>query len=283
MNFVQEHIIHPHQSFRVLRLELDAFRGARHRHRQLELTWIEQGRGLRFVGDSVEPFDAGDLVLLGPDLPHAWTSSRRRAGQPHVCTVLQFAPDMLEPGPWPELAEARGLAALAARGVRIGEPGRGAITRALQRLSSCSPGLSALAAWFEVLALLLQHQAAMVPLASAAMRSATALRSQQDSRVAQVIDWIRRHLARELTVEAAARLVHVSPAAFSRYFRREVGKSFTRYVNDMRCSEACLRLRGSNKAVAVIAHECGFATLSNFNRQFRLRTGLTPRDFRLEG
>ena len=84
-------------------------------------------------------------------------------------------------------------------------------------------------------------------------------------------------------MEAAARLVHVSPAAFSRYFRREVGKSFTRYVNDMRCSEACLRLRGSNKAVAVIAHECGFATLSNFNRQFRVRTGLTPRDFRFEG
>ena len=59
-----------------------------------------------------------------------------------------------------------------------------------------------------------------------------------------------------------------------------MGKAFTEYVNDLRCSEAGLRLRSSDKAVALIAHECGFETLSHFNRQFKLRMGLTPREFR---
>ena len=82
------------------------------------------------------------------------------------------------------------------------------------------------------------------------------------------------------SVAAIANNVQASPGAFSRYFAREVGKGFVEYVNDVRCGEACLRLRGGDKPVAEIAHDCGFESLSNFNRQFKLRTGLTPRAFR---
>ena len=84
MKVSKEHVTHPNQSFRLIELELAAFRGERHRHRQLELTWIEQGAGLRFVGDSVQPFESGDLVLLGPQLPHAWVSAAEQTGQRHA-------------------------------------------------------------------------------------------------------------------------------------------------------------------------------------------------------
>ena len=97
------------------------------------------------------------------------------------------------------------------------------------------------------------------------------------------LEWIHAHLARELRVADAARLVHISPASFSRYFSREVGKSFTDYVNDIRCSEACVQLRATDKPVSLIASECGFETLSHFNRQFKLRYGAAPRDFRQRG
>ena len=85
-----EHVTHPDQAFRLLSLTLDAFDGGLHRHPQFELTWIQEGVGLRFVGDSVEPFDGGDLVakllmavlLLAPYralvrrfLPNAFTFS----------------------------------------------------------------------------------------------------------------------------------------------------------------------------------------------------------------
>lgn len=282
MNFVQEHITHPDQSYRVLRLALDAFRGARHRHRQFELTWIEQGTGLRFVGDSVQPYEAGDLVLIGPQLPHTWVSAAGPGRAPQVATVLQWAPELLDAPAWPELAAARTVLERAGRGLRIGEPGRIALTAALQALPGRT-GLAGLALMLEVLALLVQHQDCMAPLASLSQRSGSAPSTEQDRRIGRVIEWVHRHLAQELTVEAAARLVHVSPPAFSRYFKREVGKSFTQYINDVRCSEASLRLRGSDKPVALVAHECGFATLSHFNRQFSLRTGLTPRQFRRGG
>jgi AraC-like DNA-binding protein len=96
----------------------------------------------------------------------------------------------------------------------------------------------------------------------------------------RVLSWIESHLAEELSVDDAAAVAHVSPAAFGRFFRREVGKSFTTYVNDARCGWAALRLIQSPEPIAQIAQACGFATLSNFGEQFRRRYAMSPRDFR---
>jgi len=95
-----------------------------------------------------------------------------------------------------------------------------------------------------------------------------------------VIDCLQRHLTDELRVDDAARLAHVTPAAFSRWFRREVGKTFIQYINDLRFGAACVQLRQSDRPIATIAADCGFATMSHFNRQFRLRAGMTPREYR---
>lgn len=279
MNLIQEHVAHPHESFRVLRLAQDAFNGGRHRHHHLELTWIESGTGLRHVGDDVRPYEAGDLVLLGPNVPHVWLSSPHEAGQIHRATVIQFAPELLAHAALPELAAARALGKMAGQGLSVGPDGRGAIIDAMARVP-LKPGLRALAAFFEVLAQLVLHKRTLSPIASQGARSVVSTQTEQDRRIARVIEWMHTHLAQELRVEDAARLVHISPAAFSRYFCREVGKSFTEYINDIRCGETCLQLRATDKPVALIASECGFATLSNFNHQFRRRMGLSPRAFR---
>jgi AraC-like DNA-binding protein len=81
-------------------------------------------------------------------------------------------------------------------------------------------------------------------------------------------------------MEDAAAQVHVSPAAFSRFFRRSLGKTFTEYVNDLRCAEAANQLRRSDKPIAALAQDCGFSTLSHFNKQFLLRYEQTPRHYR---
>jgi AraC-like DNA-binding protein len=107
--------------------------------------------------------------------------------------------------------------------------------------------------------------------------------SGTDQRIEKLIPWIQNELHQPLKIEDAAKLVHISPAAFSRFFRNNLGKPFTVYLNDMRCAEAGIKLRTSKKSVAQIAEACGFQTLSHFNRQFRLRHGLTPRAFRKKG
>ena len=290
MKAIQEHVSHPGRSLRYLHFETDAFRGERHRHHHVELTWIEAGSGLRFVGDSALPFEAGDLVLLGAQVPHAWLSTRRSRAHHSVATVLQFSPELMAQPALPELQRALPLLARAALGLRITGACHDAVTRVLRGMASGND-FQRLGGLIDVLGLLVQHQKGLMAIASSSMRAALPLPARSEAvahaathgdqrRIDHVIDWIHRHLARELRVDDAARMAHVTPAAFSRYFHREVGKTFTHYLNDVRCSQACVRLRQTDKAVAVVAAECGFATLSHFNRQFRLRHGMAPREFR---
>lgn len=284
MRVNEEQVSHPDRAFRFLRFETDRFRGERHRHRQLELTWIEAGVGLRFVGDDATPFAAGDLVLLGSNLAHAWVSSKRRSATKAVATVLQFAPELLVVPQMPELAGLGPLAARAQRGLSVDGASRQAVIDVLVRMRTADP-IAQLAGWIEALGLLRRHERDFRTLASSALRGSPAGASEppETRRIDQTLDWIHRRLARELRVADAARVAHVTPAAFSRYFHREVGKTFTRYVNDVRCSEACLKLRLTDRPVATVARECGFTTLSHFNRQFLLRHGVTPRAFRADG
>jgi AraC-like DNA-binding protein len=283
MRVRQEHIAHPAQSYRLLRFEQEAFSNPRHRHAHLELTWIEEGKGIRYVGNHVAPYAAGDLVLIGAQLPHTWLSAGEPGSQTNRATVLQVSPALLSGAGLPELDGLGGLAAAAARGVSISGTAHAAVTQGLLRLDAAQTGLQRFAVLIDVLSLLCEHSGGFTPLASHSA-GATGMDAGADGergrRVDRVLDWVGRHYGRPLTVTAAAAQVHVSPAAFSRYFRREVGKGFVEYVNDVRCGEACIRLAGGDDPIAAVARDCGFETLSNFNRQFRRRQACSPGEFR---
>lgn len=72
----------------------------------------------------------------------------------------------------------------------------------------------------------------------------------------------------------------MSPAAFSRYFKRSMGRSPSDFLSDLRTENVCRLLRETRRTMADIAQECGFSTLTNFNRRSRECTGTTPRDYR---
>jgi AraC-like DNA-binding protein len=282
MQIRKEHVTHPDRSLRCLRFELDAFALPRHAHHHVELTWIERGHGLRLVGDDASPFGPGDLVLVGPQLPHTWLTAPGARQRPRpAATVLQFAPEWLSRSNAPELQRAAPLLASARRGLLLRGRTAAAVTARLTGMPEADD--------YERLARLVQIVGALaaapprdrVPIAAA--RAPDAGDREDPRRADAVIDWMQRHLAAELRVEEAAKLAHVTPAAFSRWFRREVGKPFTQYLNDLRFGAACLALRQSGRPVAEVAAACGFTTMSHFNRQFRLRAGLTPREYRRAG
>lgn len=281
MRITREPIHHAEESLRCMHLALPAFRGGLHRHGHFELTWIERGQGLRWVGDSVEPFFDGDLVLVGSETPHLWASRGRPLPQGCAATVLQFPPDWLQRCGLPELRAVAPLLTQAGPGVEV----QGTTRIEVQGLLARLPGSTAqrrVAAFIEVLGCLLAGTADLRALSTprAATRTAALRAEPSPQRIDRVLNWIESHLADELSVEDAAAVAHVSPAAFGRFFRREMGKSFTAYVNDARCGWAALRLIQGREPIAQIAQTCGFPTLSNFGEQFRRRHGVAPRDFR---
>lgn len=279
MKVIEEPVHHPGGSFRFLALELRAFGGGRHRHAQAELTWIERGQGLRFVGDHVEPFADGDLVLVGPWLPHLWAGRAARGEAAYRARVVQFPPALTDSTLLPELAPMQTLLARAGRGLAITGTARERIVAALGAMDEAAAAAR--------LALLMTVFAALIEAPDGELRPLAAQGAPRPRgageplrRIDRVLEWMHRQLHTELPLAEAARRAHVSEAAFSRFFRRETGRTWTEAVNELRCSEAARRLRQDTRPVAEIAADCGWRTQSHFNRVFRARFGMTPRAWR---
>jgi AraC-like DNA-binding protein len=281
MRIARESVRHPDESLRCMHLELPAFRGGLHRHGHVELTWIERGQGLRWVGDSVEPYVDGDLVMVGSETAHLWASRGPQPAEGCAATVLQVPPLWAARTGLPELAGVAALLARAAPGLAVQGDTRAEVQPLLVRLRGASAARR-IAVFIDVLGTLLEGAADLRALSGSGLAPPGADEPLRGGarRIDRVLNWIESQLAHELRVDEAAAVAHVSPAAFARFFRREVGKSFTEYVNDARCGWAALRLMQGREPVDDIAQACGFPTLSNFGEQFRRRYGLSPRDFR---
>jgi AraC-like DNA-binding protein len=191
--------------------------------------------------------------------------------------VLQFPLALLEQDAFPELRAARPLAEQARRGLLVGGACARAVIGRLARTGADS-AFGRLAALVEIIGHLHAHPGDLARIASSGLVAAT--RAGHERRVDRVTEWVARNMHRRLALAEAARIARVTPGAFSRFFRREAGKAFSTYVNDVRCGEACLRLRESRKPIATIAADCGFASISHFNRQFQRRMRMTPRQYR---
>jgi hypothetical protein len=96
-------------SFYAKHLRVPAFEFKWHYHPEYELTYIVKGNGYRIVGNSHEPFAAGDLVLLGSNLPHTW-HSKAEDSSPSEAIVIQFSKAFITP--FLALNEAKPLIAL---------------------------------------------------------------------------------------------------------------------------------------------------------------------------
>lgn len=241
-----------------------------HFHPEFELTLILHSRGRRFVGDSVEPYADGDLVLLGPHLPHTWASDPARSGL-HEALFCQFRGDLAPATP--EFRAVRRLLERASRGLRF--PGRGLASRLkeLERSSGAARYLGLLG-FLDRLA----RERRAVPLASRAYSAAP--REAGSERIERVCRALNERFTEGVTLPEAAALAHLSIPAFTRAFKRATGKTLVGYLTELRIGRACRELIENTRSVSDIAFDSGFQNLSHFNRRFLALKGASPREFR---
>jgi AraC-like DNA-binding protein len=262
-------------SFRSHDYRLPGFPFRWHYHPEAELTVILEGRGLRFVGDSVEPFREGDCVLVGPDCPHSWSAEPRR-GHGVRAQVIQF-----DPAP---LAGLLGLREFAAAATALERARRGLLVEGAARrrvaglvAEICATPAAAprrVTALAEALAGAGAGQgrelsSGIRPLDAAARR-----------RLGEVLGWLEANATSAPTQGEAAARAGLSPAAFSRFFARTVGKTFVAYLGELKIGTACRLLGETDRSVLDIALASGFNNLANFNRRFRALKGVTPSGWR---
>lgn len=265
------------QSFAWLTFDLPAFPYRWHFHPEYELTLITSGRGQRFVGNSIERFEPGDLVLLGPHLPHTWESAADPT-QRSRAVVIQFAAARLAgvDGPQPEFSDIQRLLAAATRGL-VFNLSTDHVVRSLIKSGKDLPPLGRLLRLLEVLQQLATCGHAR-PLADEAFCRQP--RARDAGRIDRVCRQILEDLASPPSLSEAATLVGMSPTGFSRFFRRMTGRTFTGWIHEVQIAEACQLLTRTDQPITTIAGQAGFDNLSHFNQIFKRLRGCSPRQFR---
>jgi AraC-like DNA-binding protein/quercetin dioxygenase-like cupin family protein len=246
-----------------------------HYHPEYELTLIERGSGKRLVGDSYENFEAGDLVLIGPELPHTWASSDKQRG-PASAVVIQFPEAFIESFlQHNEFLAVRKLLACSRQGLFFSLNTSRALAPGIKELTA-REGADKVLGLLRILDQLCGHKSQ--PLASAWFQPIKG--EENERRINKVCRYIQHHSSERISLPKVASLIHLSESAFCKFFKRATGKTFSDYVNDIRIGHACYLLTESDKTIGTIAHETGFESLTYFNRIFLKKKGLRPGEFR---
>lgn len=245
-----------------------------HYHQALELTLFVSGAGTRFVGDRIQPFRSGDLVLLGENLPHYWHTRGPSSGisvQWHFPTTHPF-------WAWPESEFLGTYFKAAARGVQYcGRSAELLSTRLHQLLET--EGLDQLGLLFRILA-----ASAAAPAREQCFISdnSFSLASETRHRTAMqaAIRFVLIHFREKFRLQRILEETRMSKPTFSRQFKKHSGKSLSDFVQQVRLDAVCHELAETDHPIIDVALGNGFSHLSFFNRVFRDALQCSPSEYR---
>ena len=250
-----------------------------HYHHAYELALTQYSQGLRYVGDSIEPYTDVDLVLTGPQLAHSWCSDAAVTGQQQIVQVLQLPSGWLEQlaDTLPELQPVRSLLQAATRGIHFSADTTSAIASLFSQLQAADPFDQFVTVVQMLRCLKADRDARLLASAASALPK---LRDAGVGRLEKVLEYIHKHYTDDLRAEQLARLAHMSTNHFHRFIKQRTDKTFNELVTELRISKACQLLLSSSMQIASICNQCGFNDLSNFNRRFMQLKQCTPSEFR---
>lgn len=272
----------PTASLTIQRLEEPHFDPNWHFHPHYQLFTVLEGTGSRLIGDSIRPFEAGDTVFLGPDVPHLWRSDaayfekdgmRITRGVVLYFQEAFFGKEFLAKT---ELHPVERLLQESRRGIAYTGSARETIVNTLNRLL-VSDGFERIIGLLKLLNYL-AHSTEGQPITSHSYTNT--YKVSETERMQKVHNYVWQHFKDDIRLGEAASLAGMSEAAFCRYFRARANKTFTDYVSEIRIGHASKLLLETGWNISQIAYESGFDTLSNFNRNFKKFTQQTPRDYR---
>ncbi|MDH3710231.1 MAG: AraC family transcriptional regulator [Cyclobacteriaceae bacterium] len=246
-----------------------------HFHPELELVYIEGADGTRHVGEHISKFYGSDLVFIGSNIPHLNFDYGIKT--PYRKIVVHLRPDFMESARLntPELQQISRLFELAAYGISFSKACQLQVAQALLEMHTFSPfqQFIEILKVFQSLAADEHYQL----LHKEPVKNLQGVREKE--RIKRIYDLVEVHYSRKIDLQEAASLANLSKEAFCRYFKRMTRLTFTEFVNHYRIDMAKkILLQGSQ--INDACFECGFESISYFNRVFKRVTGTNPMAFK---
>ncbi|MBN2167031.1 MAG: AraC family transcriptional regulator [Marinilabiliaceae bacterium] len=253
-----------------------------HYHKEIEIVYVIKSYGNRYVGDSVELFSDGDLVLLGSNLPHYWKNHNDfYKGDPTLevnAIVIQFSGDIFKNSNLPEFKNIIKLIDRSERGIQLLGSTRAKIGSMLFDILKLD-GINRYVKLIETLNII-AHSRHYRFLGSPDTRHS--LPKGIDSRLEKILSFINNNFTETHSLDYFGKLIGMNKSAFCRYFKTKTGKTIIEYIHDMRIGYACKLLTDNSMTTSEIAFECGFNNISNFNRVFKRKVKITPTTYQLK-
>ncbi|WEX10966.1 AraC family transcriptional regulator [Chelativorans sp. AA-79] len=275
-------VCEPSESFRWFVHDYPHHLAKWHYHPEYEFHVIQASSGKMMIGDYVGPFEAGCVILTGPNLPHNWVSDIKAGERVADRDMLvQFTPEFADKlvSLSPEFEDLGALFAEASYGLEFSGLTAQAGRRLLAQIGYAR-GIQRLLLFLELMAALARNPADRRTLSL--RPPLPPVQSPAHDKLEIAMNYILEHFTSHMRLTTVARLCGMEAHAFSRFFKKQTGHTFARYVNRMRVHSACTLLTQTDRPITDICFDVGFNNIANFNRQFVKFCRRTPSDYRRE-
>ena len=253
-----------------------------HIHNECELNYVSGASwAIRVVAEKIEENGDRDLVLItGNRLEHAWFNGRKDPDAEITEITIQFSPELFSGGliNKTQFFAIKKLFEAAKKGVSFSPVAIDAADVLIAKMCE-SRGFRSILLFLDLLNTIASDTDYRI--LSQYSSSADSSAQYDSRRISRIMKYLNANYNRDITLEEIASVVNMSIPTFSRFIRQRTGKSFVNCLNDIRISVVSKRLiEEPTRTVSEIAFECGFSNLSNFNRVFKKKKGMTPQEYR---
>jgi len=249
-----------------------------HFHPELELVYVNKGKGKRHIGNHLSYFNNSQLLLIGANLPHHGFTDRLTVNGTE--TIVQFKEEFLGEAFF-DIPEMEGISLLfqrAKNGILFGKKTKRKVGEKIEKLASKEG--------FKKILVLLEILHALAKSEDYTILNADGFTFETEPQDSAKIDIVYKHINQNfkthISLDVIAEKVSMTVPAFCRYFKKITGKTFTKLVNEYRVVHATKLLSESQMSITDISFECGFYNFSHFNKLFKEFTGKSASKYRSE-
>lgn len=252
------------------------FYGQLHQHSEIQISYIEKGTGSLIVGDSINDYNEGDILVIGGYVPHVFRSDVNASDESVMYTLFfdynSFGKDFFR---LTDLALADDFFKLSEYGMKV-------LTNK-DKIIALFDGLPQQNKVEQIASLLMVisqiAQSETQPLSSFVYRKIYS--DDEGKRMSNVLKFAMEHYHEQITLEQISEKASMSKNAFCRYFKKRTNKTFFQFLIEIRIENACkLIVHKPELSISLISEQCGFTNIPNFNRKFKELKGCTPSKYR---
>lgn len=250
-----------------------------HKQPSWELNLIVIGSGMKLIGDTTEPFQCGEVVMIPPEIPHCWyfRGTDTDTNGKIMNIAISFTNEFLNhcSSDFPELGRFVEKLRCVHEAVKFNEPKAGFIASILKSMYGQNE-VERLSSMIRLLAVL-----------SCTDETRVVGRHKKIDKKQERLNMIRVfvicNVYRNISLDDVVRHVGMNRSAFCVFFKQTMGKTFITYLNEYKIELACQLLKQKNMSISEICYHVGFTDVPYFNRVFKKNKGCSPSKYMLSG